>query len=110
VGDLLGPFRWFDALYINQKDNEEKSKQVQLMGAIYSKASQVIIWLSKEVFHLKNLNLYVGKFLKLDKALVDLATVTSLTQELRDGSVAAAAKSIPRHSWDLLRLTRKSGY
>jgi hypothetical protein len=106
----LTPFKRIDALCINQKDNEEKSKQVQLMGAIYSKASRVIIWLSKEVFHLKNLNLYLGKFLKLDKAWVDLAMVTSLTEELRDGSVAAAAKSIPRHSWDLANIVFGQSY
>ncbi|PMD30940.1 HET-domain-containing protein, partial [Hyaloscypha variabilis F] len=40
-----GRIMWIDQLCINQQDNDEKSKQVQMMGAIYSKASRVIIWL-----------------------------------------------------------------
>jgi hypothetical protein len=36
---------WIDALCINQNDEKEKSKQVALMGEIYSRASQVLIWL-----------------------------------------------------------------
>jgi hypothetical protein len=33
---------------INQKDDEEKSDQVPIMGQIYSRASNVCIWLGKE--------------------------------------------------------------
>jgi hypothetical protein len=36
---------WADALCVNQKDNEEKSHQVPLMGRIYSLAKRVIVWL-----------------------------------------------------------------
>lgn len=36
---------WADATCINQKDLEERSHQVALMGEIYSKASEVLIWL-----------------------------------------------------------------
>jgi hypothetical protein len=36
---------WIDALCINQEDEAEKSKQVMLMGEIYSRASQVLVWL-----------------------------------------------------------------
>ncbi|KAK7743526.1 hypothetical protein SLS53_004060 [Cytospora paraplurivora] len=36
---------WVDAVCINQGDNVEKGPQVQLMGQIYSKAAQVLIWL-----------------------------------------------------------------
>ncbi|KAL0942992.1 heterokaryon incompatibility protein [Colletotrichum truncatum] len=39
---------WIDALCINQADDEEKAHQVQLMGRIYSSASQVLIWLGPE--------------------------------------------------------------
>lgn len=41
----LSPLIWADAVCINQKDEEEKSSQVQLMGAIYSHASTVVSWL-----------------------------------------------------------------
>jgi hypothetical protein len=36
---------WIDQLCINQDDNVEKSKQVQLMKAIYQKALSVGVWL-----------------------------------------------------------------
>lgn len=36
---------WIDALCINQHNIAERSLQVQLMGKIYSCASQVVIWL-----------------------------------------------------------------
>ena len=39
---------WIDALCINQSDEEEKSHQVQLMGAIYSSASIVYSWLGAD--------------------------------------------------------------
>jgi len=39
---------WADAICINQEDAKEKSEQVKLMGLIYSRASQVIIWLGSE--------------------------------------------------------------
>jgi hypothetical protein len=38
---------WFDALCINQSDEEEKGQQVAQMGEIYRKASQVVIWLGE---------------------------------------------------------------
>jgi hypothetical protein len=36
---------WVDALCINQKDNDEKSKQVAMMDIIYEKALQTVVWL-----------------------------------------------------------------
>lgn len=36
---------WIDAICINQFDDVEKSNQVQLMRDIYSRASNVIVWL-----------------------------------------------------------------
>jgi len=35
---------WIDAICINQEDVEERNKQVQLMGEIYEKAGQVLIY------------------------------------------------------------------
>jgi hypothetical protein len=40
---------WADAVCINQKDDVEKTKQVQMMKTIYQRASKVIIWLGEEV-------------------------------------------------------------
>lgn len=36
---------WADAVCINQRDLDERSAQVALMGRIYSQASQVVVWL-----------------------------------------------------------------
>jgi hypothetical protein len=36
---------WIDAISINQEDIPERSAEVSWMGSIFSKASQVIVWL-----------------------------------------------------------------
>ena len=36
---------WIDAICINQRDNDEKSKQVMQMTEIYTKARRVLLWL-----------------------------------------------------------------
>ena len=38
---------WIDALCINQRNDKEKSAQVQIMGDIYRQASRVLAWLEK---------------------------------------------------------------
>lgn len=38
-------FLWIDAVCINQKDLDEKSAQVGMMGQIYKSASEVLVWL-----------------------------------------------------------------
>jgi Heterokaryon incompatibility protein (HET) len=39
---------WIDSLCINQNDIQERNCQVGLMGEIYAKADQVLIWLGNE--------------------------------------------------------------
>jgi hypothetical protein len=39
---------WIDAICIDQTSDEEKQHQVQLMGDVYSKAEEVIIWLGEK--------------------------------------------------------------
>lgn len=36
---------WIDAICINQGDNDEKSRQVQMMSKIYYRAREVLVWL-----------------------------------------------------------------
>jgi hypothetical protein len=38
---------WIDAICINQRDDDEKSKQVAIMGNIYNKALKVCAWLGE---------------------------------------------------------------
>ncbi|THV47789.1 hypothetical protein BGAL_0289g00170 [Botrytis galanthina] len=44
---VLDRIIWIDAICINQEDLNERGHQVQLMAKIYSKASQVVIWLGE---------------------------------------------------------------
>lgn len=39
---------FIDAICIDQRDVEERSSQVQLMGDVYGSATEVIVWLGKE--------------------------------------------------------------
>jgi hypothetical protein len=39
---------WIDAVCINQKDHEEKERQIQSMAKIYSNAKRTIVWLGEE--------------------------------------------------------------
>ncbi|TGO33472.1 hypothetical protein BHYA_0244g00090 [Botrytis hyacinthi] len=45
---VLDRIIWIDAICINQEDLNERGHQVQLIAKIYSKASQVVIWLGEE--------------------------------------------------------------
>jgi hypothetical protein len=38
---------WFDAIYINQADKDEKSGQIMLMPKIYSFATKVAVYLGQ---------------------------------------------------------------
>jgi hypothetical protein len=40
-------FLWIDAICINQRDDDEKSEQVAIMGSIYNKALKVCAWLGQ---------------------------------------------------------------
>ncbi|KAJ4136584.1 hypothetical protein NW768_004201 [Fusarium equiseti] len=40
---------WADAICINQNDNDEKGHQVDLMGAIYTNARHVVVWLGPDL-------------------------------------------------------------
>jgi hypothetical protein len=51
VDDLLGSFRWYNALCVNQQDLEERSQQVKRMAEIYSKAAKVVAWLGLPSLH-----------------------------------------------------------
>lgn len=41
-------YLWIDAISINQNDIPERSKQVSMMGDIYSLSQTVLVWLGKE--------------------------------------------------------------
>lgn len=45
---FLGTELWIDALCINQRNDDERSEQVNLMSEIYSSAQRVVVWLGVE--------------------------------------------------------------
>jgi len=45
-------FLWADVICINQEDDAERSKQIVMMGGIYSQAKAVIVWLGEKDVHL----------------------------------------------------------
>jgi hypothetical protein len=47
---------WIDQICINQQDEPERECQVRIMPEIYSRANEVLIWLSPSTFH-KNTHL-----------------------------------------------------
>lgn len=51
---LVGEWVWIDAICIDQDNLEEKGVQVALMGDIYSKASDVIVWLGSKTTDLED--------------------------------------------------------
>lgn len=51
---LRGQLLWVDALCIDQTDPDEKAHQISLMGEIYARAAQVIVWLGKDASYLED--------------------------------------------------------
>ena len=64
---------WIDAVCINQRNDAEKSSQVQMMGSIYERAKTVIIWLGPEREH-------SGPAMKLTEELGDHAMLLNELQ------------------------------
>lgn len=59
---------WIDALCINQADHTEKGNQVQLMGQIYSKAEDVLVWLGPSGYENQLVRQLLNDFEQLSKA------------------------------------------
>lgn len=43
-GERRGPY-WVNALFINQRDEEEKGAQIAMMRVIYKSTQEAVIWL-----------------------------------------------------------------
>lgn len=81
---VLGPI-WTDAICINQDDVAEKDAQVCMMGEIYSRAHEVIVWLGEEADQSSRVidaaNQHDSSFVrdKLSPFLSDLGLLPSLS-------------------------------
>ena len=47
-------YMWIDAICIDQDNLKERSSQVSMMGAIYSGAEKVVVWLGKDMAEFNN--------------------------------------------------------
>lgn len=59
---------WADAVCINQQDLDERSIQVVLMGDIYARGRQVIVWLGEET---EDVRTSIECFERLDKFFLE---------------------------------------
>jgi hypothetical protein len=75
---------WIDAICINQKNDQERTEQVDLMKDIYKKAMHVVIWLGKDTAEDTDAFTLLGRFEKLfaEKGLVDVGSVENLLNGL----------------------------
>ncbi|KAJ4354300.1 uncharacterized protein N0V89_006034 [Didymosphaeria variabile] len=60
---------WADAICINQRDNEEKSHQIQIMDQIYATADNVVIYLGQVTEHSQQGIEALRSFIDLDVTL-----------------------------------------
>ncbi|KAG8532989.1 uncharacterized protein KY384_001771 [Bacidia gigantensis] len=70
----MAPAIWIDAICINQADEIEKTKQVQLMRSIYSGAQGVIVWLGLPTEKSDFIVDFVDKFVEHLKRDLDIPT------------------------------------
>jgi Heterokaryon incompatibility protein (HET) len=94
---------WADAICINQKDLEERGRQVRKMREIYGKAWTVIAWLGEEAYQSDKAFQLLQKlshFYKTQRNSVDLAS--QLSQDpgyLGDGCWYALMQLMERPYW-----------
>ncbi|KAF2717503.1 HET-domain-containing protein [Polychaeton citri CBS 116435] len=80
---------WVDAVCINQKDNDEKGRQVAIMADIYANANHVKVWL--------------GEGHSQDEDLEALRVIECIGQRRHD-SGGSSAKTISYHDFDTCAL------
>ncbi|TKA66014.1 hypothetical protein B0A55_09277 [Friedmanniomyces simplex] len=77
VGQEYHSWIFIDAICINQGDVEERSSQVALMGEVYRRANEVVVWLGS-----------ADKMLRLDGPAVTVYNFHSDLPGWRDGEVS----------------------
>jgi hypothetical protein len=82
---------WVDAISIDQKNKNEKSHQIPMMGKIYSEATNVCIWLGEE-------NDTSGPALEHIKSVLDLQQLDRLVSEAHTADWAALS-ALMRRDW-----------
>lgn len=83
---------WIDAICINQNDDDEKNNQVPQMGAIFSQARKVLVWLGKSESG-------SDKALQFIHQILDLDNVGSLVKDEAKIDDWAALFQLLRRHW-----------
>ena len=89
----LQGYLWVDALCINQRANDEKSHQVNLMSQIYEKASRVFVWLGDE-------DRWTEDAMNMIVELATRHSVTSSDADFKDSTMPNAGAS--EQQWQAL--------
>lgn len=99
---------WIDQISINQQDLRERGEQVKLMGSIYSRAGNVIVWLGQETWSNKDLASDFRSF------LVFCCNQGIRANEHPTQSMSVAqreeADKIPQTVWDSVSRVIMNGY
>jgi hypothetical protein len=84
---------WVDAICINQEDQDEKKRQIKLMGEIYSKAAATYVWLGPGDAATERVAAFLGRVGFLEHFFEDSSTRKHI---LRKPKVWAAASQYVR--------------
>jgi len=84
---------WIDAVCINQKDNEEKVHQIQLMAKIYGQANRVIVYLGEATHNSDQ------AFEDIRAATEDRPANSSISKKSQDAILKLLERSWFRRIW-----------
>ncbi|KAF1991249.1 HET-domain-containing protein [Aulographum hederae CBS 113979] len=88
---------WIDAICIDQSSTSERSHQVRVMGEIYGKASQVIVWLGEQTKESQEAFKSIEDFAsRLDSGLLPSDVRLWLTKRNFDSIIGKVEKGIRR--------------
>lgn len=93
---------WVDALCINQRDTAERGQQVSIMGAIYSSAAEVVVWLGEHDKWTAGAAATIQKWAKLYGGHKVIHQPTLLRDLLKSGTFEeeqAHFEALIRRSW-----------
>jgi hypothetical protein len=101
---------WIDAICVNQQDLKERSRQVERMADIFTKASRVVVWLGPEssdssvamdCFHTISENIQVHPVMK---------TIRSLSNETHWEDIYFRLPSSRAQYWSMYRFLQRSWF
>ncbi|KAF7536573.1 hypothetical protein G7054_g4439 [Neopestalotiopsis clavispora] len=101
-------FIWIDSICINQKDEREKERQIQLMPQIYRQAEETIIWLGTS-FTFKMFD-WSSKTLAVFWAWSEAARASIQAEDIDHAIVNIAKTTDQDEEWIKSRLTQPKAY